>query len=79
VGEGSGSCRVLVGKPEGKRPPGRPRRKWVDININLNSVWSVLIGLFWLRIGTRVDTCESDIEYWGSIKCREFLDQLRNC
>jgi len=21
---------VLVGKPEGKRPPGRPRRRWVD-------------------------------------------------
>ena len=24
------SCRVLVGKPEGKRPLGRPRRRWVD-------------------------------------------------
>jgi hypothetical protein len=23
-------CRILVGKPEGKRPPGRPRRKCVD-------------------------------------------------
>jgi hypothetical protein len=22
--------RILVGKPEGKRPPGRPRHKWVD-------------------------------------------------
>jgi hypothetical protein len=22
--------RILVGKPEKKRPPGRPRRKWVD-------------------------------------------------
>jgi hypothetical protein len=28
------SCRVLVGKPEGKRPLGRPRRRWED-NINL--------------------------------------------
>jgi len=25
-----GVCRVLVGKPEGKRPLGRPRRRWVD-------------------------------------------------
>ena len=25
-----GECRVLVGKPEGKRPFGRPRRKWED-------------------------------------------------
>jgi hypothetical protein len=22
--------RILVGKPEGKKPPGRPRRRWVD-------------------------------------------------
>ena len=28
-------CRVLVGKPEGKRPLGRPRRRWED-NIKLN-------------------------------------------
>jgi hypothetical protein len=24
------ACRILVGKPEGKRPLGRPRRRWVD-------------------------------------------------
>jgi hypothetical protein len=24
------ACRILVGKPEGERPLGRPRRKWVD-------------------------------------------------
>jgi hypothetical protein len=23
-------CRLLVGKPEGKRPLGRPRRRWID-------------------------------------------------
>jgi len=27
---GEGVCRVLVGKPEGKRPLGRPRRRWAD-------------------------------------------------
>jgi len=27
--------RVLVGKPEGRRPLGRPRRRWVD-NIRMN-------------------------------------------
>jgi len=26
--ERRGAYRVLVGKPEGKRPPGRPRRRW---------------------------------------------------
>jgi len=30
VGEKRGLYRVLVGKPEGKRPLGRPRRRWVD-------------------------------------------------
>ena len=30
MGEENGTCRVLVGKPEGKRPLGRPRRRWVD-------------------------------------------------
>ena len=29
-GGGEGAYRVLVGKPEGKRPLGRPRRRWVD-------------------------------------------------
>ena len=30
MGEDRGVYRVLVGKPEGKRPLGRPRRRWVD-------------------------------------------------
>ena len=34
-GWGEGVCRVLVGKPEGRRPLGRPRRRWVD-NIRMD-------------------------------------------
>jgi hypothetical protein len=30
MGEGRGVYRVLVGKPEGRRPLGRPRRRWED-------------------------------------------------
>jgi len=30
MGEKKGMYRVLVGKPEGRRPVGRPRRRWVD-------------------------------------------------
>jgi hypothetical protein len=30
MGEGRNVYRVLVGKPEGKRPLGRPRRRWED-------------------------------------------------
>ena len=35
MGEERGVCRVLVGKPEGKRPLGRPRRRWVG-NIRMD-------------------------------------------
>ena len=35
MGEDRGVYRVLLGKPEGRRPPGRPRRRWVD-NIRLD-------------------------------------------
>ena len=31
MGEERGAYSILVGKPEGKRPLGRPRRRWVDI------------------------------------------------
>ena len=30
MGEGRGVHRVLVGKPDGKRPLGRPRHRWED-------------------------------------------------
>jgi len=35
IGEGRGVYRVLVGKPEGKRPLGRPRRRWEN-NIKMD-------------------------------------------
>ena len=39
MGEVRGVYRVLVGKPEGRRPLGRPRRRWVDnIRMDLQEV-----------------------------------------
>ena len=35
VGDGRGVHRVLIGKPEGKRLLGRPRRRWED-NIKMD-------------------------------------------
>jgi hypothetical protein len=39
MGEERGVYRVLVGKPERKRPPGRPKRRWEDnIEMDLHEV-----------------------------------------
>ena len=35
MGQGRGVCRILVGKPEGKRPMGRPRHRW-ECNIKMD-------------------------------------------
>jgi hypothetical protein len=52
--EGRGAYRALVGKPEGRRPLGRPRRRWEDnIKMDLREVgWGVQTGLIWLRTWT---------------------------
>jgi hypothetical protein len=55
MGEERKVCKVLVGKPQGKRPLGKPRRRWEDgIRMDLRAIglWGVLIGFDWLRIGT---------------------------
>ena len=49
MGEERGVRRVLVGKPEGKRPLGRPRRRWVDnIRMDLQEVGCVRVDWIWL-------------------------------
>jgi hypothetical protein len=48
MGEGRGVHRVLVGKPEGKGPLGRPRHGWED-NIKMDLQEG---GGSWFRIGT---------------------------
>jgi hypothetical protein len=50
-GDKRNAYRILVRKPEGKRPLGRPRRRWVDsIKVDLRDVM-VWTGSIWLRIG----------------------------
>jgi hypothetical protein len=53
MGQKTNAYMLLVGKPEGKRPLGRPRRRWVD-NIRILERWDGVMwtGLVWLRIGT---------------------------
>ena len=59
LGEERGVCRVLVGKPEGKRPLGRPRRRWVDnIRMDLQEVGCGYMN----RIGLA-----QDIDSWRTL------------
>ena len=53
MGERRGVYRVLVGKSEGKRPLGRPRRRFEDVRW-IFSKWEmeIWIGSSWFRIGT---------------------------
>jgi hypothetical protein len=52
MGEERGVYRVLVGKPKGKRPLGRPGRRWVIILGRISRRWDVGMwtGLGWPRI-----------------------------
>jgi hypothetical protein len=69
-GEKRNAYRISVGKPEGKRPLGRPRRRWVDnIKMDLRAIeWDVLD---WIDMA--LDR-EHGIEPSGSVKCREIFE-----
>jgi hypothetical protein len=49
VGEGRGMYKVLVGKPEGKRPLGRPRCRWED-NIKMDLQEVGCGGMDWIGL-----------------------------
>ena len=54
MGEKRGLYRVLVGKPEGKRPLGRPRRRWEDnINADLQEVGCGVVD--WMELAQDSD------------------------
>jgi hypothetical protein len=49
MGEGRGVYRVLIGRPEGKRPLGRPMRRWED-NIKMDLREIGIDGENWIRL-----------------------------
>jgi hypothetical protein len=49
MGEGRGMYRVLVGKPEGKRPLGRPKHRWKD-NIKMEIQEVGCWGIDWIEL-----------------------------
>jgi hypothetical protein len=77
MGERRGAYRALVGKPKGRRPLERPRRRWEDnIKIDLREVgWE---DVDWIDLAQDRDrwrgSCVYGDEPSGSIKCGEFLE-----
>jgi len=59
MGEERGVYRVLVGKPEGRRPLGRPRRRWVD------NIWMDLqdVGM-WTGLGRWRTLVSAVMNHW---------------
>jgi hypothetical protein len=49
MGEKRNACRILVGKPEGKKPLGRPRRRWVE-NIKIDLIEIEWDGMDWIDL-----------------------------
>jgi hypothetical protein len=49
MGEKRNAYRLLVGKPEGKRPLGRPRRRWID-NIKMDLLDIGLSVMDWIGL-----------------------------
>jgi hypothetical protein len=54
MGEKRNACRILVGMSEGKRPLGKPRRRWVDsIKMDLREIgWG---GMHWIDLAQNRD------------------------
>ena len=71
--ERRGVYRVWVGKPEGRRPLGRPKHRWEDnINMDLQEVrWE---DLDWTDLAQVSGACICSNEPLVSIKCGEFID-----
>jgi hypothetical protein len=68
--------RILMGKPEGKRPLVRPRHKYEDnIKIELRGIgWGVMDWIHLAQDRDRWRSCEHGNEPSGSIKCWEILE-----
>jgi len=69
-----------MGRPEGKRPLGRPRHRWAgNIKMAFQKVrWGAWTRLMWPRSGQGMGSCDCGNEPLASIKCGDVLDYLRS-
>ena len=56
--EKKNACKILVGKPDGKKPPRRPRRRWVD-NIKMDARDIKWDGMDWIDLAEDRDKWEA--------------------
>ena len=70
--EGKSVCKILKGKPTGKRTLERPRSRWEgNIRLNIKEIGvNARNGLIRLRVGIVEGPCECDIAPIGSINHR---------
>jgi hypothetical protein len=81
MGEKRNAYRLLVGNPEGKRPLGKPRRRWVNnIKMDLLEIGWGGGGLDWSSSGKGQVESSSECGYEpsASIKCWETIKWLHN-
>jgi hypothetical protein len=75
IGGMRGAYNILVDKPEGMRPLGRPRLRWEDkIKIDLGEIGFRDVDWIYLAQDRDRTFCEHGEEPSGSIKCGKFLD-----
>jgi hypothetical protein len=60
MGEMRNTVNISVGKPEGKRPPGRPRRRW-KINFRMDLTETGLEGADWMHLA------EDRGQWWATV------------
>jgi hypothetical protein len=65
VVDGRGAYRILVGRPEGKRPMGRPRCRWED-NIKMDFKEMRIDGVNWIRLAQ------------DKVRWRDFVNAVMN-
>jgi hypothetical protein len=76
MGEKSNAYRLLVGKPEGRRPLGKTRRSWLD-NIRMDLVEVGWGDVDWISLAQDRDRWRA-LEPSGSIKCWETVECPNN-